>query len=83
MSVTNEPASEPLHIYVKKLSAAEQEGNSLNGFSDFRTEKGQDLAVAGLFVASSLDRSLALSQTTGVPRSYDPSPPLPRTTVGP
>jgi len=52
MSLKYEPASEPLHISVKKLSlnwrgqhccfitAGERGGNNLNGFKDFHTENG-------------------------------------------
>jgi len=40
-------------------SAAQRGGNTLNGFTDFRTEngssQGQKLALTGLFVPSSLD----------------------------
>jgi len=50
---------EELVWYDCLLAAAEMGGNNLNGCQDFRTEngsgQGQNLALTGLFVPSSLD----------------------------
>jgi len=44
---------------VPTMAAGERGGNNLNGFEDFRTEngssQGQNLALTGLFVPSSID----------------------------
>jgi len=49
----------PLHV---QPAAAERGGNTLKGFKGFRTEngssRGQNLAMTGLFVPSSLDSGL-------------------------
>ena len=69
-----------------RKSAAEREGNSLNGFKDLRTEngssQGQNPALTGLFVPSWLDSrespplSLSGSSKKRLPKSAVKDPVL-------